>query len=66
MVILVENDNEILFEGDADDFLFYNEDDFDLELILNELDNMRMGSSVNAYDSDGNMITITKIENLVY
>lgn len=66
MVILVEDDNEVLFEGDADEFLFYNEDDFDLEMILNELDGMKMGTSVNAYNSDGNMVTITKIENLVY
>ena len=66
MVILVEDDNEVLFEGDADDFLFYNEDDMDLEIILNKLDNMKMNSSVKALNSDGNEITITKIENLVY
>lgn len=66
MVILVEDNNEVLFEGDADDFLFYNEDDMDLEIILNKLDNMKMNSSVKALNSDGNEITITKIENLVY
>lgn len=66
MVILVEDNNEVLFEGDADDFLFYNEDDMDLEILLNKLDNMKMNSSVKALNSDGNEITITKIENLVY
>lgn len=67
MVILVEDENdEILYEGDADDFLFYNEDDYDLETILNKLDEMKMNSSIKAYNSDGNIVTITKVENLIY
>lgn len=67
MVITVKDENnEVLYEGDADDFLFYNEDDDDLEIILNKLDNMKTNSSIKAYNSDGNIVTITKIENLIY
>ena len=49
MVITVKDENnEVLYEGDADDFLFYNEDDDDLEIILNKLDNMKTNSSIKA------------------
>ena len=37
MQIKVENENDIIFEGDADDFLFENDSDMDLEIILKDL-----------------------------
>lgn len=60
MQILVEKFNETIFEGDADDFLFANDSDTDLEMALNELEEMKIGSNIQAYDNDGDLVTITK------
>ena len=60
MQIIVDKFNETIFEGDADDFLFENDSDIDLETALNDLEEMKRGSSVQAYDSDGDLVTITK------
>ncbi len=60
MQIIVDKFNETIFEGDADDFLFENDSDIDLEMALNDLEEMKRGSSVKAYDSDGDLVTITK------
>lgn len=60
MQIIVEKFNETIFEGDADDFLFDNEDDFDLESALNDLEGMKIGSNIQAYDDNGDLVTITK------
>ncbi len=60
MQIIVEKFNETIFEGDADDFLFDNDDDFDLESALNDLESMKVGSNIQAYDNNGDLVTITK------
>lgn len=60
MQIVVEKFNDIVFEGDADDFLFDNEGDTDLELALNDLEEMKVGSNIQIYDNDGDLVTITK------
>lgn len=60
MQIMVDKFNETIFEGDADDFLFDNDSDTDLEMVLNDLEDMRVGSSINAYDNKGDLVTITK------
>ncbi len=60
MQIVVEKFNDIVFEGDADDFLFDNESDTDLELALNDLEEMKVGSNIQIYDNDGDLVTITK------
>ena len=60
MQIIVEKFNETIFEGDADDFLFDNDSDTDLEIALNDLEEMKIGSSIQAYDNSGELVTITK------
>ena len=60
MQIIVDKFNETIFEGDADDFLFENDSDIDLETALNDLEEMKKGSSVQAYDSNGDLVTIIK------
>lgn len=60
MQITVERFNDIIFEGDADDFLFDNDNDVDLETALNDLEEEKIGSSVNIYDNNGDLVTITK------
>lgn len=60
MQIIVERFGDIIFEGDADDFLFDNDSDTDLEMALNDLENMKIGSNIQAYDNDGNIVIITK------
>lgn len=60
MQIIVEKFDETVFEGDADDFLFDNDSDTDLEMALNDLEGMKIGSSIQAYDNDGDLVTITK------
>ena len=61
MQIKVENDLDIIFEGDADDFLFENDSDMDLEIMLNELEEKKDFSKVNAYNNEGDIVTITKL-----
>lgn len=61
MQIKVENENDIIFEGDADDFLFENDSDMDLEIILNDLEEQNDYSAVDAYNNNGDIVTITKI-----
>lgn len=61
MQIKVENENDVIFEGDADDFLFENDSDMDLEIILNDLEEQDDYSAVDAYNNDGDIVTITKI-----
>ena len=60
MQIIVEKFNETIFEGDADDFLFDNNSDTDLEMALNDLEGMKIGSNIQAYDDNGDLVTITK------
>ena len=60
MQIMVEKFNETIFEGDADDFLFDNNSDTDLEMALNDLEGMTIGSNIQAYDDNGDLVTITK------
>lgn len=61
MQIKVENDLDIVFEGDADDFLYENDNDIDLEIMLNELEDKKDFSKINAYNNEGDMVTITKL-----
>ena len=60
MQIIVEKFDETIFEGDADDFLFDNNSDTDLEMALNDLEGMKIGSNIQAYDDNGDLVTITK------
>ena len=60
MQIIVEKFNETIFEGDADDFLFDNNSDTDLEMALNDLEGMKIGSNIQTYDDNGDLVTITK------
>lgn len=60
MQIIVEKFDETVFEGDADDFLFDNDSDTDLEMALNNLEGMKVGSSIQAYDNNGELVIITK------
>lgn len=68
MCILVEDvDNyEIIFEGEADDFLFQKDNDSDLEEILYSLEHKKFGSTVLVTDDYGNEFMITKIDKLIY
>ena len=60
MQIMVDKFNETIFEGDADEYLFENNDDFDLEMALNDLEKMKVGSNIQAYDDEDDLVTITK------
>ena len=60
MQIIVEKFDETIFEGDADEYLFDNNDDFELETALNDLEKMKIGSNILAYDDNGELVTITK------
>ena len=66
MFILVEDfDGNPVFEGEADDFLYENENDFDLENILEDLEYKNFGDSIWVSNDDNNYI-ITKIDELIY
>ena len=66
MFILVEDfDGNPVFEGEADDFLYQNENDFDLENILEDLEYKNFGDSIRVSNDDNNYI-ITKIDELIY
>ena len=66
MFILVEDfDGNPVFEGEADDFLYENENDFDLENILEDLEYKKFGDSIRV-SNDDNGYVITKIDELLY
>ena len=66
MFILVEDfDGNPVFEGEADDFLYENENDFDLENILENLEYKNFGDSIRVNNDDNGYI-ITKVDELIY
>ena len=66
MFILVEDfDNNPVFEGEADDFLYQNENDIDLENILEDLEYKNFGDSIRVSNDDNGYI-ITKVDELIY
>lgn len=66
MFILVEDfDGNPVFEGEADDFLYKNENDFDLENILEDLEYKNFGDSIRV-SNDDNGYVITKVDELIY
>ena len=66
MFILVEDfDRNPIFEGEADDFFYQNENDIDLENILEDLEYKNFGDSIRVRNDDNGYI-ITKIDELIY
>lgn len=66
MFISVEDfEGNTVFEGEADDFLYQNENDFDLENILEDLEYKNFGDSIRVSNDDNEYI-ITKIDELIY
>ena len=66
MFILVEDfDGNSVFEGEADDFLYENDNDFDLENILEDLEYKKFGDSIRV-SNDDNGYVITKVDELIY
>ena len=66
MFILVEDfDGNPVFEGEADDFLYENDNDFDLENILEDLEYKNFGDSIRVSNDDNGYI-ITKVDELIY
>ena len=66
MFILVEDfDNNSIFEGEADDFLYQNDNDIDLENILEDLEYKNFGDSIRVRSDDNDYI-ITKVDKLIY
>ena len=59
-ITVVDENMETIFEGDADDYLFENDNDYDLETLLNNLEKMKDYSSILTQNLDGDEITITK------
>lgn len=62
MMIRVYENEEVIFEGDAEEFLFEVDDVYvdELEYELNELDTQNVG-----YMIDYNNLTIEKIANII-
>ena len=66
MFILVEDfDNNPVFEGEADDFLYQNDNDVDLENILEDLEYKKFGDSIRVTNDDNGYV-ITKVDELLY
>lgn len=65
MLILVECDNEQVFKGEADDFLYEKNLNEELEMVLNEFEESRE-KQIQVYDEDDNLLTITKMQQLIY
>lgn len=67
MLILVERDydNEEIFKGEAEDFLFEHDNDSELEMLLEDFENSNL-KKINTYDDDGNMLTISKMSQIIY
>ena len=65
MLILVECNNEEIFKGEADDFLYENNLNEELEMTLNEFEESRE-KQIQVYDEDDNLLTIIKMRQLIY
>lgn len=65
MLILVEYDNEQIFKGEADDFLYQHDNDEELEMILSEFEESN-NKTMETCDDYGNILTITKMSQLIY
>ena len=66
MLILVEDsDNNEVFRGEADDFLYENENDIDLENILEDLEYRNFGDAIRISNDDVDY-TVTKIDELLF
>ena len=66
MMIMVEDfEGNPVFEGEADDFLYQNDNDFDLENILEDLEYKDYGESIRINNNDLEY-TITKINELIW
>lgn len=61
MEIEVRVDNEVVFNGLAEDFLFMKDCDMELETVLNEMEIMKDGSIINYDDME-----IEKLESLLW
>lgn len=59
-ITVVDENMETIFEGDAEDYLFENDNDYDLEILLNNLEKMKDYSAVLTQNPNGEEITITK------
>ena len=65
MFITVEDfDDNLVFKGEADDFLFQNDNDIELETILEKLEYKNFGESVLVKNNNERYI-ITKIDELI-
>ena len=51
---------ETIYIGDADEFLFINDNDEELEILLNELERMKMGSGKIYFGNFGEKFLIEK------
>ena len=65
MLLLVECNNEEIFKGEADDFLYEKNLNEELEMTLNEFEESRE-KQIQVYDEDDNLLTITKMRQLIY
>ena len=65
MLILVEQDNEQIYKGEADDFLYQHNNDEELEMILSEFEESK-DKVMETCDDYGNILTITKMRQLIY
>ena len=54
-----------VFEGEADDFLYQNDNDYDLENILEDLEYKDYGESIRI-NNDDLEYTITKVNELIW
>ena len=59
------NEDEIIFSGDSEDFLDENNWDEDLEYALSELDSNKSIKSINYYANFGDTYTICKTSQLL-
>ena len=63
MNVIVLDGEEEIFNGSADEFLEENEYDTELESLLNNLDTMQIGESVEFTNYLGQTYVIEKIDN---
>ena len=65
-ISVIDEDNDMIFKGDADEFLELNDYDEELEIELNNLDKMSIGNSIKFTNIMNQTFDITKIVNNNY
>lgn len=66
ILVIDKFDDEIIFNGSAEDFLESNGYNSDIEIILNDLNYMPIGTKLEIYGNQSDVFVVTRLEDTDY